>query len=222
LSAAPLEAGFFRRPTLAIARDLLGKVLLHETPEGRVAGRIVEVEAYLGVRDRAAHTYGGRRTPRNASMWGPGGRVYVYFTYGMHHCVNVVTREEGRPEAVLLRALAPLEGEDGMRARRGVGAEVPTWRLARGPGNLCRAMRIDRALDGADLASSALRLLAAPRVPAALVARGPRIGVAYAGPDALRPYRFWIRDEPAVSASRAAPVASPRPEDKISRSLRRS
>jgi DNA-3-methyladenine glycosylase len=222
LTAGPLDAGFYRRPTLRIARDLLGKVLVHEAPEGRVAGRIVEVEAYLGIRDRAAHTYGGRRTARNESMWGPGGRVYVYFTYGMHHCVNVVTREAGRPEAVLLRALVPLEGEERMRARRGVGPDSPAWRLARGPGNLCRAMGIDRTLDGADLESSPLRVLSAPPVPARRVARGPRIGVAYAGPDALRPFRFWIRDEPAVSATRVTPVASPRPEDKIGRSLRRS
>lgn len=222
MSEAPLDEGFYRRPTLRVARDLLGRVLVHETPAGLVAGRIVEVEAYLGVHDGAAHTFGGRRTARNESMWGPGGRVYVYFTYGMHHCVNVVTGEAGRPEAVLLRALVPLEGEDGMRARRGVGPDVPAWRLARGPGNLCRAMGIDRALDGADLRSSPLRLLPGDPVPGRLVSRGPRIGVAYAGDDALRPYRFWIRDEPAVSAARRDPVASPRPEDKIGRSLRRS
>lgn len=201
-ASPPLPLAFYLRPTLRVARALLGAVLVREAPEGRSTGRIVEVEAYLGLRDRAAHTYGGRRTTRNESMWGEGGRVYVYFTYGMHHCVNVVTREAGRPEAVLLRALAPIEGVDLMRARRGLGTEVPSSRVARGPGNLCRAMAIDRALDGVDLRGSVLRIERGAPPAAREIACGPRIGVAYAGVDAERPWRFWIRGEPAVSRGR--------------------
>ena len=205
----PLPPSFYLRPTLRVARDLLGCILVHDGPDGRTAGMIVEVEAYLGIRDRAAHTFGGRRTARNETMWGEPGRVYVYFTYGMHHCVNVTAREAGRPEAVLLRALAPLEGLDLMRTRRGVDLAVPAARLARGPGNLSRAMGITRALDGEALSGPQLRLVRGRTFRSDEVARGPRIGVAYAGADAGRPWRLWIRGEPAVSG----PASSPRPRN---------
>jgi DNA-3-methyladenine glycosylase len=198
-----LDAAFFARPTLRVARALLGKVLVHRSAAGTTAGRIVEVEAYRGPADRAAHTAGGRRTARNEVMWGPGGRLYVYFTYGMHYCCNVVTRGAGEPEAVLLRALEPLSGVPLMRARRGIegGADAG---LCRGPGNLCRAMGIDRALNDADLRRSAVVLLDAPSAPPRQVARSPRIGVAYAGADAALPWRFYARDSPAVSRPPAA------------------
>ena len=199
--ARPLPRSFYLRPTLRVARDLLGGILVLDAPEGRAAGMIVEVEAYLGIRDRAAHTFGGRRTTRNETMWGEPGRAYVYFTYGMHHCVNVTAREAGRPEAVLLRALVPLEGLDLMRARRGVDADVPAARLARGPGNLCRAMGITRALDGEALSGPRLLLVRGRAFRSDEVARGPRIGVAYAGDDVARPWRLWIRSEPAVSGA---------------------
>jgi DNA-3-methyladenine glycosylase len=195
----PLPRSFYLRPTLRVARDLLGCIVVHDSPEGRTAGMIVEVEAYLGIRDRAAHTFGGRRTARNETMWGEPGRAYVYFTYGMHHCANVTAREAGRPEAVLLRALVPLEGLDLMRARRGVAANVPAARLARGPGNLCRAMGITREIDGEALSGPRLRVVRGRTFRSNEVARGPRIGVAYAGDDAARPWRLWIRGEPAVS-----------------------
>jgi DNA-3-methyladenine glycosylase len=197
----PLGRSFFLQPTLRVARALLGKVLVHETREGRTAGRIVEVEAYRGPRDRAAHSAGGRRTARNETMWGPAGHAYVYFIYGMHHCVNVVTQGPGVPEAVLLRALEPLEGIDLMRARRGL-ASGPEWRLCRGPGSLCQALGVTRADDGADLVAGPLRILDAPLVRGALVARTTRIGVAYAGPDALKRWRFLIVGSAAVSGPR--------------------
>jgi DNA-3-methyladenine glycosylase len=202
-SERPLGRSFYLEPTLRVARALLGKVLAHETAAGRVAGRIVEVEAYRGPRDRAAHSFGGRRTARNETMWGPPGHAYVYFVYGMHHCVNVVTQPAGVPEAVLLRALEPVDGIELMRTGRGLG-DSPAWRLCRGPGALCRALGLTRADDGIDLVSGPLRILDAPGVPAAQVARTPRIGVAYAGADALRPWRFLVRGSAAVSGPRRA------------------
>ncbi len=204
LAAPILPHAFYQRPTLRVARALLGKVLVHRRRGALTAGRIVEVEAYRGPEDRAAHTAGGRRTPRNEVMWGAGGHLYVYFTYGMHHCCNVVTRTAGEPEAVLLRALEPIAGVAAMRRRRAVGRDVPVAALARGPGNLCRAMGIDRRHDGVDLTHGSIVLLDAPPVPAAAVAVSPRIGVAYAGAHALRPWRFFVRTSPAVSANRTA------------------
>ena len=197
----PLGRSFYLQPTLRVARALLGKVLVHDSPEGRAAGRIVEVEAYRGPRDRAAHTAGGRRTPRNETMWGPPGHAYVYFVYGMHYCVNVTTQPPGVPEAVLLRALEPLDGIELMRARRGL-PEGPVWKLCRGPGALCRAMGLTRAQDGADLVHGRLRIVDAAPTPASLIARTARIGVASAGTDALRPWRFLVRGSVAVSGRR--------------------
>lgn len=204
LSAPVLPVAFYARPTLRIARALLGKILVHDGPAGITAGRIVEVEAYRGPEDRAAHTAGGRRTARNEVMWGPAGRLYVYFTYGMHHCCNVVTRAAGIPEAVLLRALEPVAGIELMRRRRGLRTDAPVAALARGPGNVCRAMAIDRDLNGCDLIAGPVRILDASPIRAARVATSARIGVAYAGDHALRPWRFFVRDSPAVSASRRA------------------
>lgn len=207
LAGTVLPPSFYAQPTLRVARALLGKILVHHGPGGVTAGRIVEVEAYRGPEDRAAHTAGGRRTPRNEVMWGPAGRLYVYFTYGMHHCCNVVTRAAEIPEAVLLRALEPVAGLPLMRGRRALGPHAPIPALARGPGNLCRAMGIDRGLDGCDLVTGAVQVLHAPRIRASGIAASPRIGVAYAGEHALRPWRFFIRDSAAVSASRRVPPA---------------
>jgi len=205
---------FFLQPTLQVARELLGMVLVHDSPAGRTAGRIVEVEAYRGPADRAAHSAGGRHTPRNAAMWGPPGHAYVYFIYGMHWCMNVVTQPPGVPEAVLLRALDPLCGLELMRERRAAAAprvrSLADWELCRGPGALCRAMGIDGTLNGVDLRSGPLRLLEGDSIPRSRVARTARIGVAYAGRDATRPWRFAVRGCRAVSAPRP-PAAIGRP-----------
>ncbi|MCW5893412.1 MAG: DNA-3-methyladenine glycosylase [bacterium] len=201
---------FFLQPTLRVARALLGMVLVHDAPEGRTAGRIVEVEAYRGPGDRAAHTWNGRRTPRNEVMWGAPGHAYVYFVYGMHWCVNVTTQEAGVPEAVLIRALEPLVGLDRMRARRGLPATAPDWRLCRGPGALCQALGIGRTQNGADLRAGPLRLLDGTPVPARAVARTPRIGVGYAGAHAVLPWRFALRESRAVSGPRLAAAATQR------------
>jgi DNA-3-methyladenine glycosylase len=214
LAATVLPASFYAQPTLRVARALLGKILVHHSVAGVTAGRIVEVEAYRGPADRAAHTAGGRRTARNEVMWGAGGHLYVYFTYGMHYCCNVVTRAAGLPEAVLLRALEPVAGVALMRRRRARGPDVVAALLCRGPGNLCRAMGIERPLNGADLSAGPIVILDAAAVPARTIAHTPRIGVAYAGPDAELPWRFTVRDSAAISAAprpRSTARPAPRP-----------
>ncbi len=179
-----------------MARALLGRVLLCQVGGARVSGRIVEVEAYRAGRDPASHAYRGR-TPRNASMFGPPGHAYVYFTYGMHHCLNVVCEPEGTAAAVLIRALEPLEGEDTMQTRRG---GVTRERLARGPGCLAQALALDRSHDGLDLVSGPLRVTREPaRRGRFRVASGPRIGIRV-GTSA--PWRFWLEGHPCVSAGR--------------------
>jgi DNA-3-methyladenine glycosylase len=198
VSGRALPRSFYLQPTLRVARALLGKTLVHASPDGVTAGRIVEVEAYRGPADRAAHSAGGRRTARNEVMYGAPGHAYVYFIYGIHFCVNVVCQAAGVPEAVLLRALEPVEGEALMRTRRGL-PDAPVARLCRGPGALCRAMGITRSENGADLVRGTLRVLDAAAVSPRAIGRTPRIGVDYAGQDAARPWRFVLRGSPAVS-----------------------
>lgn len=198
----PLPREFYARPTLAVARDLLGCFLVHDSARGTAGGIIVEVEAYCGPRDRGAHSFGGRRTARNQTMYGPPGHAYVYFTYGMHFCLNAVTRPEGVPQAVLIRAIEPLVGLGAMRRRRRAGASVADTGLARGPGNLCRALGIDRRFDGADLMSSRLRIHRGRSYAPREILRTPRVGIDYAGDDALRPWRFLVRGHPSVSGLR--------------------
>ncbi|HEX2765139.1 MAG TPA: DNA-3-methyladenine glycosylase [Candidatus Limnocylindria bacterium] len=191
----PLERGWFDRPAPELALALLGSRLVHESPEGTVGGRIVEVEAYRGPEDLAAHSSRGR-TERNAVMFGEPGHLYVYLIYGLHHCMNVVAGPGTKPEAVLIRALALDEGIDLARARR--GERVPDRRLASGPGNVGSALGVDRSLNGVDLLEGPVRVV--PReTPRPRVSRGPRVGVDYAGPWAARPLRFWITDDPHVS-----------------------
>jgi DNA-3-methyladenine glycosylase len=187
------DRAWFDRPALTVAHDLLGKRLAVDGDDGRVAGRIVEVEAYLGPEDLAAHSARGR-TARNAVMFGPPGHLYVYLIYGIHHCLNVVCGPGDKPEAVLLRAAAIEEGEDLARMRRG---PVPPTRLAAGPGNLAAALGVDRASNGADLLAGPIRVLDGS-LPQHVLS-GPRVGVAYAGEWAARPYRFWIAGDPHLS-----------------------
>lgn len=180
---------FFLQPTLTVARALIGMHLVHEHG-GRVQrARIVETEAYLGPQDLAAHSARGL-TPRTAIMYGPPGRAYVYFIYGFWNCLNVVTRARGIPQAVLLRAVEPLAG---VRERTS------------GPGLLCRALGIDRRLNGADLLGNVLWLECAPRgTQAPRIVRTTRIGVEYAGAWALKPWRFYDARSPWVSTLTAA------------------
>jgi DNA-3-methyladenine glycosylase len=190
------DRSWFDRPALEVAKDLLGKRLVHASDDGVVAGRIVETEAYAGPEDRAAHSSRGK-TPRNAVMFGPPGHLYVYFIYGMHHCLNVVCGPGEKPEAVLIRAVAIDEGDELARRWRRASGSLAAERLAAGPGNVAAALGIDRSLNGADLVNGPVYLTDGPRPPR-VVAR-PRIGVAYAGEWANLPWRFLVADDPHVS-----------------------
>ena len=221
-----IPRNFFARPSVEVAPDLLGSVLEHETADGLVAVELTEVEAYAGRSDPASHAYRGK-TARNAVMFGPPGHAYVYFTYGMHFCVNVVCLgEEGSASAVLLRAGRVIAGEDVARARRTRGTTAVAPRdLARGPARLCQALGIDRSQNGADMVSagSPLRMLSGAGNPArsALLASGdghpatprrivtgPRVGVSSA---AEIPWRFWYDGDPTVSVYRAHVPRQPKP-----------
>lgn len=180
-----LPRDFYDRDTVTVARELLGMHLVHRHEGLLRVGRIVETEAYLGPHDKAAHSARGL-TPRTRIMFGPPGHAYVYLIYGMHHCMNVVTGPAGHASAVLLRALEPV---------RNLGDAT------RGPGRLCRAMGIDRALNGQDLLSPVfhIRRPQTPHGEALRIVRRPRIGVDYAGAWARRLLRFYERDNPWIS-----------------------
>lgn len=215
---------------MTVARALLGQRLVRVLDDGtRIAGNIVETEAYLGEPDKAAHTFNGRRTDRNASMWLGGGFAYVYFTYGMHFCMNVVASQPEHPVAVLLRAVEPTEGLEQMRRHRltkrgktdGVStssqmaanqlqmqsdaisiAKMPDTNLCSGPAKLCQAFGIDRKSDGIDLVTSERIFIEKVRnrtVPGRFIATTARVGVAYAEDWADKPLRFYLRGNPHVS-----------------------
>ena len=192
---------FFARDTLTIARGLLGAQLVRIRDGQRLSGVIVECEAYIGQDDSACHASRGR-TPRNEVMFGPPGHAYVYFTYGMHWMLNVVTEAEGFPAAVLVRAVEPMEGIETMRAlRQAKGRTRTDQELTNGPARLTQAMAIDKTLNGADLvAGDTLWLEPNISFPNGVVECGPRIGVQYAAEkDRLAPWRFWVSDSRCVS-----------------------
>jgi DNA-3-methyladenine glycosylase len=189
---------YTRANVLTVARELLGRLLVVPATDGtRVSGIIVETEAYRGPQDRACHAHGGRRTPRTRTMYEIGGTAYVYFVYGMYHQFNVVTNVEDVPHAVLVRALEPVEGIEWMRKRRHGRSDES---LTSGPGKLCLALGIDRALDRADLLGERAWIEEGRgAMPRSAIAVGPRIGIDYAGEWADKPWRFWIRGSPFVS-----------------------
>lgn len=192
----PLARSFYLRPTLEVARDLLGRILVRELDGQRLAGRISEVEAYVGEDDLASHAARGL-TPRNRAMYGHGGLAYVYLIYGMHHCLNVVTEVEGFPAAVLIRGIQPLEGAAAMQANRG-GRPLPS--LADGPAKLCQALAIDRRLDGHDLTAGAgLWLEPGEPAPDSAVAATPRVNVGGDHHARTIPWRFVLQASPEIS-----------------------
>ena len=191
-----LERAFYERPTVDVARDLLGQMLVSVTPEGRTTGRIVETEAYLGADDPASHA-ARLRTGRVEAMWGEPGIAYVYRSYGIHAMLNVVTEPLGETGAVLIRALEPVFGVDLMRARRGIEDELL---LCSGPGKLCQALAISLDLHGTDLVSSD-RLWISPGETPRDVSTSGRIGISRGQ---AHPWRFWVTSNPHVSAHRRA------------------
>ncbi len=183
-----LPRSFYSQETLTIARELIGMHLVHRGPMGLQVGRIVETEAYKGPQDLAAHSSRGL-TARTEVMFGPGGHAYVYFIYGVWHCLNVVTADHGVPHAVLLRGLEPVSGIDA---------------ATHGPGLLCRALHIDKRLNGADLTRNLLWIEKPADYRKPRIQRATRIGVDYAGDWAKKPWRFFDRDSPYVSTVSAS------------------
>jgi len=189
-----LPRSFYHRPVLSVARDCIGKRLVHDSPDGLAMGRIVEAEAYRGPEDLAAHSARGRRTKRTEAMWGPPGHAYVFMLYGMHWAFNLVTGDSGQPHAVLIRAIEPLAPFDTMSARRKM--DVSRRELTNGPGKLCAAFGLNRAHYGLDLCGPRLYLADGS---CARIGRSPRINVDYAGAWARRPWRFYERGNRYVS-----------------------
>ncbi len=198
---------YVRIDTIKVARELLGKLLVVPDENGnRVSGMIVEVEAYMGITDKAAHSYAGRRTPRNEVTYAVGGHVYVFFIYGMYNQLNVVSGPADHPHVVLIRALEPVEGIETMRERRG---PMPDKNLTSGPGKLCIAMAIDRTLNAEDLLGEKIWLEDFRKYRSNEIATGKRIGIDYAAEDAEKPWRFWLKDNIYVSKSQNREISSP-------------
>ncbi len=194
-----LGVEFYRRSNvLQIARELLGKILVTKWNGITTSGRIVEVEAYNGIVDKAAHSFGGRRTKRNEIMYSDGGVAYIYLCYGIHHLFNVVTNKKDIPHAVLIRALEPIGGVDEMLKRTGKKKLDNT--LTKGPGNVSKALGLNIQQTGFSLFSKELFIAEDEHQYKRIeIASSPRIGVDYAGEDALLPYRFYIKGNPFVS-----------------------
>ncbi len=201
---------YLNEDTISVARDLLGKLLVVPDENGnRISGMIVETEAYLGPADRAAHSFGGRRTPRNEVMYGAAGHVYVFFIYGMYYQFNVVCGRVDTPHAILIRAVEPVEGIETMRERRGFLSEpgaIATGsrrdkNLTSGPGKLCIALNIDKTLNGEDLLAKKVWLEDHRTFTDDEIATGPRVGIDYAGEDAEKPWRFCVKGNEFVSKS---------------------
>jgi DNA-3-methyladenine glycosylase len=188
---------YLRQDTLQIARDLLGKLLVVPNENGaRVAGMIVETEAYLGSIDKAAHSYNNRRTKRTETMFAVGGTVYVFFIYGMYYQFNVVAGAVDVPHAILVRAVEPIENIEIMRARRGKTAD---HNLTSGPGKLCVAFGIDKNLNNADLLGEEVWLEDFRTFSEAEIESGKRVGIDYAEEFAAKPWRFWVKNNLYVS-----------------------
>lgn len=194
------ETFYLRTDTVRIASELLGKLLVVPAADGeRVSGMIVETEAYLGIEDKAAHSFSGRRTARNEITYAAGGHVYVFFVYGMYYQLNLVTGPADHPHVVLLRAVEPVEGIELMRERRG---QMPDRNLTSGPGKLTIALGIDRSHNGEHLLGDRIWVEKYRTFRPGEIASGPRIGIAYAEEFVDRPWRFWIKGNEWVSRSR--------------------
>jgi DNA-3-methyladenine glycosylase len=196
-----LTAEFYERShVVQIAKDLLGKILVTKIDNLLTSGRIVETEAYVGLSDKASHSYGGKRTARNEAMYGPAGTAYVYICYGMHQLFNVVTNAGGVPDAVLIRAVEPIKGITTMLQRTGKSTVDNT--LTKGPGNTGKALGLHKAHSGTSLLGNQIYIADDGFVlPGNQLGASKRIGVDYAGEDTLLPYRFYVKGNPYVSGS---------------------
>lgn len=198
-----LSRDFYNRDTLLVAKELLGKILIHEMDGKKIAGRIVEVEAYMGTLDKAAHSYGGKVTPRTEPMYGKSGFAYVYFIYGMYYCFNIVTQEEGKPEAVLIRALEPVEGLEYMFHNRYSKpyedlTKYQIKNLVNGPGKLCNAMGIDKTLNKEDLCGDKLYIEEGTK-DKFIIKTAKRVRIDYAEEAKDYLWRFYIDGNSNVS-----------------------
>ena len=194
-----LQRPFYKRDITVVAKDLLGKILVHESSQGLTAGRVVETEAYRGPEDQAAHSSGGRRTARNEVMFGEKGRAYVYFIYGLYYCFNVTAGNvPGKPEAVLIRALEPVAGQNIMAKRRSL-TKTKGANLTNGPSKLCMAMGISKSQNRTDLSAPPLYIEDAPGVSDDDIVETTRIGVDYAGDWKNKSWRFYLKGNNFVS-----------------------
>ncbi|MBE6081100.1 MAG: DNA-3-methyladenine glycosylase [Tissierellaceae bacterium] len=198
-----LKDNFYLENTETVARKLLGKILVHNINGNILKGKIVETEAYMGVTDKGAHSYGGRRTKRVEIMYGPPGRAYIYFIYGMYYCLNAVTQKEGIPEAVLIRALEPLEGHDIMALNRFNKeyknlTSTQITNLTNGPGKLCMAMGIDKKLNGSMLSGDTLYIEEGNNDKFDII-KTKRIGIDYAEEAKDFLLRFYVKGSPFIS-----------------------
>lgn len=198
-----LDREFYNRDSIIVAKELLGKILVHEIDGQKICAKIVEVEAYMGIEDKAAHSYGGRRTPRVEVMYGRPGFSYVFIIYGMYYCFNIVTMEEGVPQAVLIRAVEPIEEFDLMSQNRFKKSynqlnKSQIVGLTNGPGKLCNAFLIDKTLNGEDLCGTKLYVEEGQEESFAIIS-SKRIGIDYAEEAKDYPWRFYIKDNKYVS-----------------------
>lgn len=191
---------FLRKDTVRAASDLLGKLLVVPAADGtRVSGMIVETEAYLGIEDKAAHSFGGRRTARNEITYAEGGHVYVFFVYGMYYQLNLVTGPADHAHVVLIRAIEPVEGIEIMRERRG---EMPDKNLTSGPGKMTIALGIDRTYNSEHLSGDRIWVEEYKTFKKSEIGSGPRVGIDYAEEFVGMPWRFWVKDSSYVSKSK--------------------
>lgn len=204
MSGKILESDFFKKDTVEVAKSLIGKKIIRNISGNFFCAKIVETEAYLGLDDRACHSYGGRITDRNRTLYLHGGHIYVYLIYGMYDLLNIVTRDQDHPEAVLIRGVEPLENFDGIAKNRfgKTYKDLSTYQkknLTNGPGKLSMGLGIDRSLNGKILSKDYLYIGEGEEVPEADLVITKRIGIDYAGEDANLPLRFYLRDNPYVS-----------------------
>ncbi len=190
-----LSQKFYSRDTTRVAQELIGKILCRKFPDGLIVKTIItETEAYLGITDRACHTFGGRRTPRTEVMWGAPGRAYVYFIYGMYFCLNAVTQKFGIPEAVLIRGAIPLDTKSSVKNWIKIEPHMKKWRrIMSGPGRLCNVLKIDKTLNGLPLQSSDLWIEDGFEVPAKEIVKSPRIGIDYTLNDPAGSHQWPLR-----------------------------